>query len=97
MNGESLLTLWRDALAVTAQVTAPFLLAMLAVGLVVAVLQAATQLQESVLSFAPKLVAALLVAWLAGHWMLERLQRYAVASFARAAENAREQQEPRSW
>ena len=31
MNGESLLTLWRDALAVTAQVTAPFLLAMLAV------------------------------------------------------------------
>ncbi len=81
-----LLELWRAALTVAAWAVAPFLLATLAVGLVVAVVQTATQLQESVLVFAPKLAAALLVAALAGHWILDRLQTFTVRSFTHAAE-----------
>lgn len=84
-SGE-LLELWRAALTVTAWVVAPFLLATLAVGLLVAVIQTATQLQESVLVFAPKLAAALLVAALAGHWILDRLQSFTARAFAHAAE-----------
>jgi flagellar biosynthesis protein FliQ len=85
MNAD-LLELWRDALTVAATATAPFVLAALAVGLLVAVIQTATQLQESVLVFAPKLAAALLVAALAGHWILDHLQTFTLRSFSHAAE-----------
>jgi flagellar biosynthesis protein FliQ len=84
-----LLELWRAALVTTASVAAPFVLATLAVGLVVAVVQTATQLQESVLVFAPKLLAALLVAGLAGHWMLDRLEAFSLRAFGYAAEEQR--------
>jgi flagellar biosynthesis protein FliQ len=89
-SGGDLLELWRAALATTATVVAPFVLAALAVGLLVAIVQTATQLQESVLVFAPKLAAALLVAALAGHWLLDRLQTFTLRSFSHAAETAEE-------
>jgi flagellar biosynthetic protein FliQ len=78
---DSLLDLWRAALLVCVEVAAPFLVIGLAVGLAVAVVQTATQLQESVLTFVPKLAAALIVIGLAGHWMLDRLGRFTVAAF----------------
>ena len=77
MIGDStLLDLWRDALTTVATVAAPFVIAALAVGLLTAILQAATQLQDNVLSFVPKLVAVGLVLALAGPWLLERLSSY---------------------
>jgi flagellar biosynthetic protein FliQ len=86
MSNGALLDLWRSALMVTAAVSAPFLLVGLAVGLVVAVIQTATQLQESVLTFVPKLAAALLVIALAGNWMLDKLGRFATAAFTAQTE-----------
>ena len=65
-----------DALAVAGMVAAPMLLAALIVGLVISVLQAATQVNESTLSFIPKLVAAFLILLLAGPWMLQLLVDY---------------------
>lgn len=81
MSSESLLDLWRDALSVAVWVSAPFLVAALVVGLLVSIVQTATQLQESVLTFVPKLAAALLVIALAGHWLLDRLNTFTVAAF----------------
>lgn len=81
MTTDSLLDLWRSALTVTIAVSAPFLIAGLAVGLVVAILQTATQLQETVLTFVPKLAAALLVCGFAGHWMLDKLGRFTQMAF----------------
>lgn len=81
MNTDSLLDLWRGALTVTVEVAAPFLICGLVVGLAVAVIQTATQLQESVLTFIPKLAVALLVIALAGHWMLDRIGRFAISAF----------------
>lgn len=81
MSTGSILDLWRTALTVTVSVAAPFLVVCLAVGLAVAILQTATQLQESVLTFVPKLAAALLVLALAGHWMLDRLGRFTTSAF----------------
>jgi flagellar biosynthetic protein FliQ len=78
---DSLLDLWRSALTVVIEVSAPFLIVGLAVGLAVAVVQTATQLQESILTFVPKLAAALIVIALAGHWMLDRLGRFTTAAF----------------
>ncbi len=69
-------------------VAAPFLIAGLLVGLAVALLQTATQIQESVLAFVPKLIAALLVLALAGNLVLDRLTRFAGQAIGRAATTA---------
>lgn len=89
MTSDGLLDLWRSALEVCVTVAAPFLLVCLAVGLCVAIVQTATQLQESVLAFVPKLGAALLVIALAGNWMLDEL-----AKFTTTAITARAQPDP---
>lgn len=81
MNTGAILDLWREALGLVAAVSAPFLITGLVVGLFVAVLQTATQLQESILSFVPKLIAALVVIAVAGHWTLDRLNRFTVSAF----------------
>jgi flagellar biosynthetic protein FliQ len=57
-------------------VAAPLLLAVLAVGLVVSIFQAATQINEATLSFVPKVVAAVAVLGIAGPWMLTTLVEY---------------------
>ncbi|HEY0480714.1 MAG TPA: flagellar biosynthetic protein FliQ [Kofleriaceae bacterium] len=81
MSPDSLLDLWRNALIVVIAVSAPFLITGLVVGLTVAVIQTATQLQESILTFVPKLAAALIVIALAGHWMLDKIGRFTTAAF----------------
>jgi len=86
MTSDSLLDLWRSALLVTVTVSAPFLLVGLAVGLTVAVVQTATQLQESILTFVPKIAAALIVISLGGHWMLDKLGRFTITAFTAQTE-----------
>ena len=86
MSTDSLLDLWRGALTITVAVSAPFLIACLVVGLVVAVIQTATQLQEAILTFVPKIAAALVVLALAGHWMLDKLGRFTTSAFTAQTE-----------
>ncbi|MFK7918433.1 MAG: flagellar biosynthetic protein FliQ [Ilumatobacter sp.] len=62
-----------DALILMAKVAAPFLLVVLAVGLVVGLMQSVTQIQEPTLAFVPKLIGAALVMAVAGPWMLDEL------------------------
>lgn len=98
MTSDSLLDLWREALSVVVTLSAPFLIAGLVVGLIVAVLQTATQLQESILGFVPKLGVALLVMLLAGHWALDRLGKFTTTAFTAQTETSKrgEIQLPRS-
>jgi flagellar biosynthetic protein FliQ len=57
-------------------VSAPVLLTVLVVGLVVSIFQAATQINEATLSFVPKIIAAVAVLAIAGPWMLSTLVEY---------------------
>jgi flagellar biosynthetic protein FliQ len=57
-------------------VSAPMLLVVLVVGLLVSIFQAATQINEATLSFVPKVVAAVAVLAFAGPWMLTTLVDY---------------------
>ena len=57
-------------------ISAPILLTVLAVGLVVSIFQAATQIHEATLSFVPKIVAAVAVLAIAGPWMLTSLVEF---------------------
>ena len=54
-------------------------------GLLVALVQAATQINEQTLSFLPRLLVTWLAVILAGHWMTAYLMDYCVSVFQRAA------------
>lgn len=73
MTPQDAISLGQDALTVAGMVAAPMLLAALVVGLAISVLQAATQVNESTLSFIPKLVAVFAALLIAGPWMIAML------------------------
>lgn len=56
---------------------APILLATLAVGLVISILQVVTQVQEMTLTFLPKLLAVIVVCLVCGGWMLNVVAQFA--------------------
>ncbi len=70
------LTMGQEALLTLFMVSAPVLGVVLVVGLLISLFQAVTQINESTLTFIPKLVAAMLVFALAGPWMLNVLIDY---------------------
>ncbi len=76
MQAQQVLTLGQQAMTTMLMVSAPVLLVVLVVGLVVSIFQAATQINESTLSFVPKIVAAVAVLAIAGPWMLATLVEY---------------------
>ena len=76
MTPESIMAIGQHAMYVAMLVAAPLLLTALAVGLLIGVIQAATQINEMTLSFIPKLVAIFLVLVLFGPWMLGILLDY---------------------
>ena len=76
MNSQQVFTLGQEGLLQLLMVSAPVLLVVLGVGLVVSVFQAATQISEATLSFVPKVVAAVVVLAFAGPWMMSTLVEY---------------------
>jgi flagellar biosynthetic protein FliQ len=76
MTPETVMTIGQHALEMTMMLAAPLLLVALAVGLLVGIFQAATQINEMTLSFIPKLIAIALALLIAGPWMLRELIGY---------------------
>jgi len=76
MTPQTVLTIGQHALETLLLVSAPMLLSALIVGLVVSVLQAATQINEMTLSFIPKLIALIGTLIVAGPWILATLVDY---------------------
>ena len=76
MTPESVMSMGRQAMEVTLMVAAPMLLVALAVGLIVSIFQAATQINEMTLSFIPKLVGIFITMIVAGPWMLTVMVDY---------------------
>ncbi|CAG9253833.1 flagellar biosynthesis protein FliQ [Paraburkholderia unamae] len=76
MTPEMVMTLAHDAMYVALLLAAPLLLVSLVVGLVVSLFQAATQINESTLSFIPKLIAIAVTLVIAGPWMLTKMLDY---------------------
>jgi flagellar biosynthetic protein FliQ len=82
MTPESVMTMGRHAMEVALMIAAPMLLVALAIGLVVSIFQAATQINEMTLSFIPKLVGILVALVVAGPWMLTVMLDYMREMFA---------------
>ncbi|KND61319.1 Flagellar biosynthesis protein FliQ [Candidatus Burkholderia verschuerenii] len=76
MTPESVMSMAHQAMYVALILAAPLLLVALVVGLVVSLFQAATQINESTLSFIPKLLAVAVTLIIVGPWMLSTLLDY---------------------
>jgi flagellar biosynthetic protein FliQ len=76
MTPETVMTIGTKALEMTMMLAAPLLLMALAVGLLVGVFQAATQINEMTLSFIPKLIGMAVALVIAGPWMLKIMVSY---------------------
>ena len=76
MDPQQVFTVGQSGLYMLLTISAPLLLTVLAVGLIVSIFQAATQIHEATLSFVPKLIAAVAVLAIAGPWMLTTLVEY---------------------
>ena len=73
MTPENVMDLAHRMLLVTTMMAAPLLLIALVTGLVVGMLQAATQINEATLSFIPKLLLLVLTLFAVGPWILRVL------------------------
>ena len=70
MSPESIMTIGQQAMYIAVQLTAPILVSSLIVGLIIAVFQAATQINEMTLTFVPKLATIGAVLIFAGNSMI---------------------------
>ena len=76
MNIADVITIGREALWVTMLIAGPLLGAVLIVGIVIGIFQAATSIQEMTLSFIPKLIVLVIVLLIVGGWQLLPLVDY---------------------
>ena len=76
MTPEIVTTIGQQALWVTMLIAAPLLLSALAIGLLVGMFQAATQINEMTMSFIPKLFVLVVALVIAGPWMLSVIVNY---------------------
>ena len=76
MTPQFALTVGREALTLLLTISMPLLGVVMAVGLLVSIFQAVTQINEATLSFLPKLLAIAATLLVAGPWMLTTLVEY---------------------
>ncbi|QCI15775.1 flagellar biosynthesis protein FliQ [Buchnera aphidicola] len=76
MTSEYIMQLFHDAMKITLMLASPLLLAILFSGLIISILQAATQINEQTLSFIPKIISILGVIAIFGPWMLNIMLDY---------------------
>lgn len=76
MSQEQVLTVFQEALWVIVKLAGPMLILSILLGLVISILQAATQIHEQTLTFVPKLVAIAVVLLLTGPWMMNVMNEF---------------------
>ncbi|MGL1958131.1 MAG: flagellar biosynthesis protein FliQ [Colwellia sp.] len=76
MGPEVFVDILRDALLLVILLVSAIIVPSLCIGLVVAVFQAATSINEQTLSFLPRLIVTLLALIIGGHWFVEKLMDY---------------------
>jgi flagellar biosynthetic protein FliQ len=66
----------KDTIVTAAKVSAPILIVVLVLGLIISIIQATTQIQEQTLTFVPKLIATAVVGIILGSWMLQTIMSF---------------------
>lgn len=86
MTEETVMQLGVNALQTMIYLAGPVLVAAMAVGIVISILQAITQINEQTLTFVPKMIAVILTLVVMAPWMLRIMQEYAISIFGGAGE-----------
>ena len=82
MSAEQVMEIMEEAMLVAFEIAGPLLIISIAVGLLVAIFQAATQIHEQTLTFVPKLIVIALVLLALGSWMSKVMNEFVVELFA---------------
>lgn len=85
MTQGQVMDLMQSAILVALKLTAPMLLVSIAIGLVVAIFQAATQIHEQTLTFVPKILALAVLLLVMGSWMMTVMNDFVNELFTRIA------------
>ena len=78
MSPESLIDIFREGLSVIVLIVSAIILPGLFIGLIVAVFQAATSINEQTLSFLPRLLVTLFALMFLGHWLVQTMMDFFV-------------------
>jgi len=78
MGPEIYIDILGDALLLVIILVCAIILPSLAVGLMVAIFQAATSINEQTLSFLPRLIVTLLALIIGGHWLVQKVMDYTI-------------------
>lgn len=81
MSEDIVISLGRDAIWTTVILAAPLLISALVVGLVVSIIQAVTQINESTLTFIPKMLTIVVVMIVLAPWMTQMITSYTTELF----------------
>ena len=81
MSTADLSVIFQEAIGVCLRLSGPVLVLCMVVGVVVAILQAVTQIHEQSIAFVLKLIVVVLFMMIGGNWMLRQLQEYALRLF----------------
>ena len=81
MNVTQIMDVFRDGIGVAIRLGAPILLVCMLIGVIVALLQAVTQIHEQSIGFVMKLVVVVMILSLGGGWMIESLQEFTYMLF----------------
>lgn len=81
MTPETVMTVGRQTLEVVGLLAGPLLISSLIVGFIIALFQAATQINEMTLTFIPKLLTVGVVLIVAGPWMIQNLMSFTIRLF----------------
>lgn len=90
MDENLILVLGQEALKTTALVASPMLIGALVIGLVISILQAITQINESTLTFIPKMAVVGIVIVVAAPWMIDVMSEYTTNLFENISTYVRE-------
>jgi len=85
MNSEAISQLFREGMVLLSVVGGPLMAGLLNVGLIMGVLQSATQIQEPSVGAVPRIATVIILAVFLGPWMVERLAKFLQMSMERMA------------
>jgi flagellar biosynthetic protein FliQ len=83
LNEAQAVNILREAIVLILLLSAPALLVALVVGVVISIIQAATQVQEQTLTFVPKIIAVFIMLLVLAPWLLKMLVNFTENLYAR--------------
>lgn len=76
MTNLEVLSIMKSAMIVAIKIGGPILILSMAIGALISIIQAATQIHEQTITFVPKVILIIVICMLCGSWMLETLQDF---------------------